>query len=185
MRLDFNHRLEITIQEWKGKPRPKGAGSPACLISSSGGAQEPWASPDAASQGQWGASCCHLIIWPPTPVPAVPISAAGMGARRCSLPQAGAAGWPGTEAAAGPGPSGLHPPCCDPRWASVSLPVQGGRRWGSLPCKPPCSGLLCANKPLSGGPPVSPLSPGCVCMTGTQGTMSGRSKGSWRCSPRQ
>lgn len=62
-----------------------------------------FALPGAASQGQWGSSLYHLIIWLPLQVPAVLISATGTGATLSSLPWAGAVRRVGTEAVAGLG----------------------------------------------------------------------------------
>lgn len=73
----------------KGETETRGSRVSCLPHSQLWGSQEPSALPDAASQGQWGTSLCHLIIWPPTMVPAVPISAPCMGAKWSSLPRLG------------------------------------------------------------------------------------------------
>lgn len=133
-------------------------------------------------RGRRGAHRRHLIVQPPLQVPAVPVSTPSMGATP-PLPRTGAADTVGTEAWHGhagiQGAGAL--PAVDPPWGSASKPVRRGGRGslGSLLPTLPCSGLLSANKLLSGGPLVPPH------MTGTQGTTPGRSKASWPSSLRQ
>lgn len=94
--------------------------------------------------GSQGASLCHLIIRPPLRCPAVPINAPIMGAE--------AAGRVGKEAAAGL--QSLLPTLTGPQFPRLYR--EGGVRSGlwDPALQVSFSGLLCANKPLSGGPPL-------------------------------
>lgn len=73
--------------------------------------------------GHWGASLYRLIIRLPPQVPAVLISATGMGAMLSSLPQAGAVGRVGTEAVAGLGSQQPVPFLLSTLARPVSLPT--------------------------------------------------------------